>query len=872
MSVIERIRAKISIRDYYLSWRATSGSLRRLLLHTRLNHRSDLFVTPLPGKRKESNARGVLLGLMSVILALSPCAAEQGKEIRLRPPVSFVEAARRAGAPMPFYMALPMAAGEWKQPAAGAHLRCNGRDVPALVRVAAHWPDGSAQWLAIDGVWPAGMDAFSPAVLVAGAAPAAPGTPAPITVESRDGGVALMDAQGRRMALLTPEAKILEIVEPKAPDSKEPEALDAAVQYAWAEDTAALNPEGEPEPLAMRVREVTVEASNAVFRVYRVRGDGGPTEPGLSLEWQLRLRVYAAAPAVAAQMTWFLHGDPRRDALASARWTVLLDKPFACVRCAAARSAFPAGSTVTLRSTAPGRVRIEAANAAPLTFKFPHLHHNAWALERGEGDWLALAIPNFTRLGPNHLRVAGNRVEIAAWSGESGKAFDRRRTVTRDEFEMGDIDFEVDARGLARTLDVTFARAGRQDTAEAMALAAARRDRLWFASREDLVRSRALGPWSEAGYRNNAKYLIALRAQVHWVMASRDYWRWNGFANFGDIRTNWHRAEHAARGQFPMRWALAGRYGWRQGSADVYKGWLHLGLFTEDRAMILAARDYAAHVADVDVFHGRFGRPLTGRQGGMHRRNKNHWSGVVQTQYTPSRGLYLMRWLTGYERFAETLAEIRDHAARRTEGSIYSPGAWLNRYTETHDPADLARAEELLDAIETSWRNRVRAYAPRLAEVPGLAVMYARDVRRFLDCYPTLVEFHRATGDRKYLDAMVRSVQAHPDERADYTNFGQQYVIAYLLSHGVDKAALGVEMVDEFWATLENYMRILGARAAACKNATWDYETLTRKQLHTYQTAELGCRAAYAPTVMSFLETDGAPPEASRWGRARWDR
>ena len=270
--------------------------------------------------------------------------------------------------------------------------------------------------------------------------------------------------------------------------------------------------------------------------------------------------------------------------------------------------------------------------------------------------------------------------------------------------------------------------------------------------------------------------------------------------------------------------------------------------------MVLAAFDYAAHVADVDVCHGSFYAKLSGDQGGMHRRNKNHWSGDVQMQYTPTRGLYLMRWLTGYDRFGDTLPEIRDFARRRTEGSVFSAAAWLNHYAETHDPADLATAGRMLSAVVKSWEGRDRKGTP-YEHLTGLGTLYAGNFRSKLDCWPALIEFHRATGDDIYLRAVLDSVKAHPMERPGVVDLSRYYAVAYLLSQGVSEEAIGTEKIARFRE------RLLQEKSAATPpRATWTYEKLLQHYCATYQTAELGWRASFAPLVFSHFDSAEAAP------------
>jgi len=300
-----------------------------------------------------------------------------------------------------------------------------------------------------------------------------------------------------------------------------------------------------------------------------------------------------------------------------------------------------------------------------------------------------------------------------------------------------------------------------------------------------------------------------------------------------------------------MKWGMHGRYGWRNGSAEPYRGFLTLGLFMHDRAMVLGSFDYALHVADVDVCHGPFGQALKGDQGGMHRRNKQHWSGDVQMQYTTSHGLYLASWLTGHERPADTLVEIRDYARRHAGSSIFAAAAWLNRYSETHHAKDLATARQLLAAAVRSWDGREKP--ADLAHLKGTDALYAGNFRAKLDCWPALIEFHRATRDDAYLDAILASVKAHPMPKPGIGDLARYYAIAYLLANGIPESEIGADKMVRFRKALRD--RKYGETIPRAKRS---YQSLVRSYRATYQTAELGWRASFAPLVLRYFDSGDA--------------
>jgi hypothetical protein len=318
--------------------------------------------------------------------------------------------------------------------------------------------------------------------------------------------------------------------------------------------------------------------------------------------------------------------------------------------------------------------------------------------------------------------------------------------------------------------------------------------------------------------------------------------------------TNFSSSTQTDRGLYAERWSLHGRYGWRHGSAEPYYGLWLSGLALDDRTLCMAAIDYALHVADMDVSHASFYASSQPADGGMHRRNKDHWSGSVQMQYTPSSGLYLAQWLTGHERLHETLEKVRGYAARQgRSGSAFAAQAWIHRYMETNDPEDLRQARALLEESANAWaRNNPKP------ELRGLATLYVENFRRTLDGIPVLIQFHEATQDPAYLDVILEMIQAHglPDSR-DPT-LAEYHGLAYLLLNGVTEERIGASLVSQarlHVAQLLYPQRIL-------PRDQWSYSNLKDFVLTGLQpitsssyreTAAIGWRAIMAPVALHAL-------------------
>ncbi|MGI6082497.1 MAG: hypothetical protein ACOYEP_06480 [Limnochordia bacterium] len=794
----------------------------------------------------------------------------------LRPTPATMSAQAEHALSMPFYQAVPVARGLLYP----SHLldssqglrHDSGAFIPASLTANALWPDGSVRWLGVDGVWPADLplDVTNhqgiPVVLGDMSAAEAVRSESPPPVHGlvvRDGQVHLIDVDGRAVAVLEPLASYVDITEPKSvlPDS----VPDDQRQYAWAELLEALNKEPRVHSLDLTVRECVVERENDLYTVYRLRGDGGETDPGKGLEWQLRVRIYRAVPVVRFQMTWALHWDPEKHALAQAAWTARFSTPFAAAGIPEvtplvdlASGAFQLQSEVTAHSQALHGSTLTASGDWP----DPRWNTVLVATEGNSPGYLAVGVPNFTRLGPNRIRVDEHSVLLASWSDHAGQALDLRVTTSLDEFEIAERDVNASAVGLMSTLESCFVWGPDAESTASLALAEARRDTLWLPSREDIITTGALGPISSDTFLSNREYFSSVNANLHFILASRDHWRWTGFANFGDIRTNFSRSSLIPeRGLYPGRWALNGRYGWRKGSGEPFYGMWLMGLLLEERDVALAAFDYALHVANIDVSHGSFFRPNSRNAGGMHRRNKDHWSGSIEVQYTPSSGLYLAKWLTGHERLEDTLAEVRSYAANHEgNSSAYAAGAWILRYAETHSDHDLRKAQTLLNKAAQAWEgvdiSRMEPHhlwgnlAPD-AQLKGLAALYKSNFRLTLDGIPTLIAFYESTDDAIYLEAIRTSVQAHGVPTGTDTALGNYYGLAYLLARGYSEEDVGEEAVRT--ARLE-VAKLLNPSSIPPREH-WDYITLS--SIGATESANIGWRSRYSPVVMGVF---GHPP------------
>lgn len=801
----------------------------------------------------------VLAVLLSVVLAsvsrAGPDAAPgEGDIFRLHPPASPEATTREA--PMPFTQMVPFRRGGLAPEDVGL-VAVNGQPLEATARVLNYWPDGSVRMVLVEGVvLPALFSADAIPAAFIDAIPAAAARRNPVRcIDVADDRLMLYGDDDSVLATLSLEAAWSPITKEKIIYPNDKDLNDAVAQYGWAHPLADLDERARPRPLRPRVRERTVEADHPIFTDYVVRGDCGPAAPGDALQWQLHLRLYHATPVVRWQMTWVLHWDPGTHALSRAAWVL---RPAGGIQSAAIPEAggagLPlriAGADAFVRFGPNGKGVVEGAQAGAIHVERPD---DRWhrVTARSGGLTIGLAACDLSRLGPSHLRVGETALEAASWSERSGLGMDLRSSVKPDEFGIGDGDLTSDGRGAAFSLDGALVLSTSEADVEALTAAEAARNYLWFPSSLDLYESGALQdrvhPETVGAGDPLASRLRATQESAYFLVRSRDYWRWYGALNYGDVRTNFKAIrDMPALGLYHDRWGLHGRYGWRNGSSDVHGRMLYFGLLVEDRDLILAALDYARHVADVDVKHASFFAEPQGGEGGMHRRNKDHWSGGVEPQYTTSRGLYFAYWTTGNQRIGQVLDEVRAFCRNidRQASSAFRAEAWIHRYAETLDRDDLGVARRLLDACAAQWR--------RQADVPedldGLSAIYFDNFRRVGDGLLVLVDFHHNTGDAEYLEAILKSVCRH-----GVGSYDDSYLVAYLMANGVAAEQIGEELVD---AARRRAPRQADDRPAEIPKTQWTYEWLRERTTSNRQSYNIGRAMRYIPQTVEMFGTRG---------------
>lgn len=720
----------------------------------------------------------LIAGVWIFVFMIPPQVRRTKSDLREGEPPSFAssENATRQTAAVPFVKTIPFAKGElaarpqfsiWK----------NNETLSAIGKPVALWPDGSVRWLRVNGLRLEGEKLDGLTV----SEKSIPPFPANLSLrvnESEDG-ILVLDAEGETLTILRPSASALAVDLPKEKQPSEIDYLDREGQYSWAQPVNKLSRAPRLQELVPNILHAAREEHNPVFSVYLFQGNFGPQEFARDLEWQLRAKVYHAAPIIEAEMTWVLGWPAKEYALASAKWHISTAKEWEAYGLPG-DSEF--GRRLVVHSNADGSNSL-LRDGTSVSFAHPSENRDG-IVAIGDGRALGVGILNLTRLGPNHL--SGNRegVEVAMWSESSGKALDLRRSSGALDFGVGPGDLSSDGTGFSQTLRVTLTFFPTKEEASAVVENFIHRRNLLLPSSDELDRTAALGPFKKSTLRENAGLIAGVHANLLFLVRSRDYWKWYGLANFGDFRTNFALGHNPDRGLYPGRWALNGRYGWRNNSSGISWPLIASGLFLEDREIVLAGIDQALHTMAVDTKHGSLFRPVQGNEGAMHRRGRDHWSGEPQAQYSPSLGLYLAQWLTGDGVAADSLRALREFSIN--DGGRISPfpaQAWILRYMETHRPEDLQTAIQLLETTTEFFQKNAVGVPLR-----GPAVLFAKSpIRREGDGLRTLIAFHEATGDDRYLYALEDSVFFHkfnfPENEG--IGLGPQGVMGYLLAQGV---------------------------------------------------------------------------------------
>lgn len=727
--------------------------------------------------------------ITSLLQIIILCNAESITKLILSPPESIWGREDLLG--MPFSQAYPFSVGELKI-GSDEKLLLRGKSLEGMATVVTRWHDGSVHWLRVNGIITGPVEIDMTCRLyslkhVAGITELTPSFSLQHVWQSDDIGVYIVgdnyDFYLRPTATMVEITKPMEFMDMLA--RTDPDYLDEHGQYRWAAEIDSLNDKLNPVSLIMRLRDLTEFDGDSGSRIYRLRGDGSIDALAGHLEWQLRVECFANTPVIKLGMTWKFFWDVEKWALSEATWVISSTEDFGDVEILDGEAMVSANMPFAVGSQPNGSALLVETWSGMV--ESPN-----WFTWINRDQQQALAVPNLLKLGPNRVSVENNIMQLESWNGVSGLALDLRQTSNEEEFGIDISDLESRPTGLSRTLDAYLVLGERAMDSQAVAAALADRDNLWFPKSSQVIETAAIGPIHPEVILHGADYFEGLRANLHFLLASREKWNWKGFINYGDVRTNFSLGRNKERGLFPYRWSLYGRYGWRNGSGDVPHGLLMAGLLLDDRELLLMGIDYARHISEVDLSHPSFFELPHQQAGGMHRRNRDHWSGSIQLQYSPSNGIYLASWLTGDNRMYDALASLRDYALRMGgSSSAFGAQAWINRYRETLSPSDLKIAHRLLYNNADGWVRR----SP--SGKVGIPAIYDGNFRWASDGVSTLIQFHEATGDPQVLDWIHEILNRESEDARRSPNLSFDSVIGYLISSGMNPSELNSRLIQD---------------------------------------------------------------------------
>lgn len=685
---------------------------------------------------------------------------------------------------VPFYQAVPVAKG--KLHPEGKSIQLCQEDVPLRAQVTplAYWADGSVRWLAVEGIWSEGTKKDTEWAICLDDRKEG-GTRPQWRVEQQPEGNGLwvVNEKGEQILAMSPFAARMAIDLPRPVLPVDPEWLDAEGQYTWAQPFESLSEEPQVESLSLVVVDQVLENETEEYVQYRIRGNSSGVASG-QLEWQLRLRIYPDSGLIRSEMTWKVLWDVQRYALVSAAWKIREPNGYSSLITGENQAALEDEGKWILLNEVDGRSGVWINGQ--LVEEYPQTDRSRNVLILSDKERvLGVAIPDFGKKGPSHCIVSPREMEIAVWSHLSGKALDLRSSGQPGEYGVHENKLESDGRGFAYTLEVSLILSQEEAGVRELAVYEESREGIWFPGAEELEKTSALEPFSRKTIEQNPEYFSGLQANLLFLVRARDAQKWYGLVNYGDFRTNFARGRDEGRGLYPGHWVLNGRYGWRNGSGGVTEGLLKSGLLLEDREIALAGWEHARHVADVDICHGSFFKPYRRSEGGMHRRNRDHWSGSVQMQYSSTSGMYLASWLGGNQRVRDALTGIRDYAER--DGGVHSAfaaQAWVFRYMETQDPEDYQRARQFLENTASFW-----AEAGKKLKLEGIAALYSGNFRRISDGLKTLIAFYEATEKEEYLAAIYENMEKHDLLDSSVSLAARGYVLGWLAAHGSELVA-----------------------------------------------------------------------------------
>lgn len=654
--------------------------------------------------------------------------------------------------PLFFSSGVPLAEGSVASEKHLGILDAGGNPIPAQFTPLAFWPDGSLKWVGIspvldaNSVLPLSLYLTQPEVLTQR-----------IRVKESSDRVRLetdlivMDVGGKGGGFTITQKSTGRSV---AMDWEVERITRSAQRITESWLGERVRTEGLPQELFSiqhsKVDQILVEESGPVRAVVRVSGYFTSAAGEPFCRYDYRLYLYAGTETVRWQPTWIFTGDPESEMIG--KLEAVLSVAGESVTRARTHYTGDSGQAEDVLLT-PGQATVQ---------ENLEKHLDGWlAVETDNGGRLPLhvAVREFWQNYPSGFQVEKESVRMGFWPGASQYYLDLARTSDGDGDGESDSDVDAHATGVGKTFDVLI-HPGVESGKFKEVAAAFEQEPLFYPGSGYMVQTGVMGPIAVEDKVGFARMEGFYRAVTFWLLENRKRFGWYGFINYGDVRTNFIRAEN--------EWLTKGRYGWRQGSGDVPQAILTQYFRTGDPVAWKLGAPYVRHVMDVDTVH--YERPGTDQaKGPMHRRGQDHWSGKVQSQYTYTQGAFLYHYLSGDLRVRSVLLE--ETAPWQSDRSQ----AWSANAVNT-----TLRAWEATGSL--SWRELARQQLqPHLGGKSYDNFRFASDFVPALSQYVWMTGEEEATEELRQRGAMLLDPQNWAYFHPSIGRRGGRYMIPAML-------------------------------------------------------------------------------------------
>lgn len=633
----------------------------------------------------------------------------------------------------PFTSGLPLTGGALKDGDPTTITDAAGRSIPHQVMPLAFWPDGSIKWLRVTMLIEPGDQL--PYQLHLGQEPDTQGWPKLQVVGNGVGSE--IDTGMIRFRLGGADGVVTDVRVSGSGDIVADRATGAIVRGkrnarsvvdGWLNDVASsgLLPGTAVEfrTIAGKDREITIEQAGPVEFIGRMRGRHISANGEKSFPYDVRIHAYAGLDWIQLQYGFVFDGNPHEDLITGVR--VDVDGPFSGqlqVGLADGDVSLVAGVTSAVQ---PGLGTVDINDDRILNANLA-----GWASAAGKGGALGMIVREMWQQYPKAWRSAPGRIRAELWPEDDRVVLDFSRTSDGKGTGEDGGDLTADSVGVSKSHQIIL-KFGSASSDLAGLARYIDEGAIFYPSPEYMTGTGVLGPLPPVREDLFPRIEQSLRMTVYSLAMQRPYEGWYGFIDYGDVRTN----RDANTG-----WQTKGRYGWRNGSADVPGLFLIQFFRSGDPLAWTFAAPYARHVMDVDTVH--YARDGSAQLvGSMHRRGQDHWSGSTESQYTYGQGIALYHYLSGDLRARDILLEkIGPYAADpRQSGSANAANNCVRVWEATGDQFWLKAARRQMERhFDPSSYNNFRAY---------------------LDFLPALAQYWWLTGDEDARVAFIRQMEA----------------------------------------------------------------------------------------------------------------